>query len=62
MKTTNNKNLLLAKMLEAEIDASIMPDMDFVRTCTAEIEKEHPAPTKDELESRLEDILKIRQQ
>lgn len=49
-------------MLEAEIDASVMPDMDFVRTCTAEIEKEHPAPTKDELESKLDDILKKRKQ
>lgn len=58
MKRMNNKNLLLAKMIDAELDTSVIPDMNFVRTCTAEIEKEHPAPTKDDLESRLEDLLK----
>lgn len=58
MKRMNNKNLLLAKMIDAELDTSVIPDMNFVRTCTAEIEKKHPAPTKDDLESRLEDLLK----
>lgn len=62
MKTIKNDKLLLAKMIDAEIDAAAIPDMDFVRVCTSKIETEHPAPTKDELEAKLDDILKKRKQ